>query len=149
MAVDMLPLAGKLAVLYGGESSERDVSLESGAAVMNALQAAGYEPVAIDVKTSELESVLVQQKIKHCFIALHGGAGENGQVQAILKTLGITYTGSDMMGCAIAMDKQRTKLLWKGAGIQPAPRQGRLFPMRSPRTAFHRNVVIVFPEGHP
>jgi D-alanine-D-alanine ligase len=80
----------------------------------------GVDVIELDVKTAELPNILVNQQIRHCFIALHGGAGENGQVQAVLQSLGITYTGSRVMGCAIAMDKRRTKLLWKGAGIPTA-----------------------------
>lgn len=111
---------GNIAVLYGGESSEREVSLQSGRAVINAFNKLGLEVFELDVPTSELVDTIRKHNIKHCFIALHGGAGENGQVQAILESLGVTYTGSGVLGCAIAMDKQRTKLLWRGANIPTA-----------------------------
>lgn len=118
--LDQEKIKGNVAVLFGGESSEREVSLQSGTAVISAFAKLGVKVVALDVKTSELVDALKANNIKHCFIALHGGAGENGQVQAILQSMGITYTGSGMLGCAIAMDKCRTKLLWKGAGIPTA-----------------------------
>ena len=120
MSLDKRSIHGKIAVLLGGESSERDVSLQSGSAVVAAFGKLGIDVVAIDVKTAELVDVLRSHPIRHAFIALHGGAGENGQVQAILESLGISYTGSGVLGCAIAMDKQRTKLLWRGAGIPTA-----------------------------
>jgi D-alanine-D-alanine ligase len=120
MSLDKRSIHGKIAVLLGGESSERDVSLQSGSAVVAAFGRLGIDVVAIDVKTAELVDVLRSHPIRHAFIALHGGAGENGQVQAILESLGISYTGSGVLGCAIAMDKQRTKLLWRGAGIPTA-----------------------------
>lgn len=120
MSLDKRSIHGKIAVLLGGESSERDVSLQSGSAVVAAFGKLGIDVVAIDVKTAELVDVLRSYPIRHAFIALHGGAGENGQVQAILESLGISYTGSGVLGCAIAMDKQRTKLLWRGAGIPTA-----------------------------
>jgi D-alanine-D-alanine ligase len=110
----------KIALLYGGESSEREVSLSSGAAVQQALEALGLSVVAIDVKIATLAEQLLREKIEHCFIALHGGFGEDGTVQALLNSLGISYTGSNVLGCALAMDKQRTKLLWQGAGIATA-----------------------------
>lgn len=111
----------KIAVLFGGESAERSVSLNSGQAVLQALQKAGANVVGIDVPTNELAQALLDQNIEHCFIALHGGAGEDGTVQALLKSLQIGFTGSDVLGCALAMDKQRTKLLWQGANVSTAP----------------------------
>jgi D-alanine-D-alanine ligase len=120
MSINEKLLKGAVAVLFGGESAEREVSLQSGKAVIDAFKQLGLAVEAIDVKTKDLSSTLLDKKIKHCFIALHGGAGENGQVQALLECLNITYTGSGVMGCAIAMDKRRTKLLWKGAGIPTA-----------------------------
>lgn len=111
----------KIAVLFGGQSAERSVSLNSGNAVLKALQTAGVNAVGVDVPTHDLAQALLEQKIEHCFIALHGGAGENGTVQALLNSLQIGFTGSDVLGCALAMDKQRTKLLWQGANISTAP----------------------------
>lgn len=120
IAVNKQNIKGAVAVLFGGESSEREVSLQSGRAVIDAFKSLSIDVIEIDVKTAELPAVIAAHNIRHCFIALHGGAGENGQVQAVLKSLGVTYTGSGVMGCAIAMDKRRTKLVWKGAGIPTA-----------------------------
>lgn len=113
-------ITGNIAVLLGGESSEREVSLKSGNAVIAAFRHLGVDVVAIDVPTAELASALRANDIAHCFVVLHGGDGEDGTVQALLDSLGITFTGSDMLGCAIGMDKYRTKLLWRGAGIPTA-----------------------------
>ena len=120
IAINKEQVRGNIAVLFGGESSEREVSMLSGKAVLEAFKHLGVDVVPLDVKTAELPSALVEHDIRHCFIALHGGAGENGQVQALLQSLEITYTGSGVLGCAIGMDKHRTKLLWKGAGIPTA-----------------------------
>jgi len=111
---------GSIAVLYGGESSEREVSLKSGEAVINAFAELGVAVEPIDVALKDLQQCLSSKNIKHCFIALHGGAGEDGTIQALLESMDVTYTGSSMLGCAIAMDKARTKLLWQGAGIATA-----------------------------
>ena len=112
---------GNIAVLLGGASAEREVSLLSGNAILEAFSRVGIAVTAIDTNTSDLASKLDQHAIKHCFIALHGGDGENGTVQAVLKSKGISFTGSDMTACAIAMDKAKTKLLWQGANIATAP----------------------------
>ncbi len=111
---------GNIAVLFGGESSEREVSLNSGRAIVAAFKTLDIDVLEIDVQMQTLHSVLVKQEIKHCFIALHGGSGEDGTVQALLSSLGITYTGSGVLGCAISMDKAKTKLLWAGANIPTA-----------------------------
>lgn len=120
IAVNKEKIKGRIAVLFGGESAEREVSLVSGKAVIDAFGRLGIDVSPLDVKTAELPAVIREQAIRHCFIALHGGAGENGQVQALMQSLGVSYTGSGVLGCAIAMDKHRTKLLWKGAGIPTA-----------------------------
>lgn len=109
----------KIGVLYGGESSERQVSLESGKLTLEALSA--FKAVGIDVPTKELANELQKLKIDYCFIALHGGAGEDGTVQAILNTLQIPYSGSDVSACAVAMDKHLSKLVFKGAELPTAP----------------------------
>ena len=111
---------GNIAVLFGGESSEREVSLNSGRAIVAAFKSLSIDVLAIDVLMSSLVTTLMQENIKHCFIALHGGAGEDGTIQALLSSLGITYTGSDLLGCSIGMDKAKTKLLWQGAKIPTA-----------------------------
>lgn len=110
-----------LAVLLGGEGAERDVSLDSGARVLTALQNIGINAIAIDCPTNELALSLHHHNIQHCFIALHGASGENGTVQALLDTLDISYTGSGLLGSAIAMDKIKTKLIWQSIGIPTPP----------------------------
>lgn len=120
MGINMAAVKGNIAVLYGGESSEREVSLKSGNAVLAALHRMGVGAVAIDAGFGQIAGQLQENQIRHCVNMLHGGAGENGHMQALLESLGISYTGSGVLGCAIAMDKQRTKLLWKGAGVKTA-----------------------------
>ena len=122
-------LKGPVAVLYGGQGAEREVSLASGQAVFDALQAQGIPSVLIDCRLSNVAAQLIERAIKHVFIALHGGFGENGALQAILESLSITYTGSTVMASALAMDKWRTKLVWQSLGI-PTPS----FCMASPDT---------------
>jgi D-alanine-D-alanine ligase len=112
-----MSLYGKVAVLYGGVSAERSISLKSGLAVTEALCAQGIEATACDV-TSVMDCVNVAKQYDRAFIALHGRWGEDGQVQAILSSLNLPYTGSRMTASAIAMDKLRTKWMWQGAGLQ-------------------------------
>ena len=111
---------GRVAVLYGGKSAEREVSLKSGAAVIEALTSAGVEVVAIDVG-DDLLSRLQSEKIDRAFIILHGRGGEDGSMQGLLECLGIPYTGSGILASALAMDKLRTKQVWQSLGI-PTPR---------------------------
>lgn len=111
---------GKVAVLMGGKAAEREVSLRSGQAVAQALQAQGVEATALDVSSiADINDVAKQYD--RAFIALHGRWGEDGVVQAILDDFGLPYTGSGMAASAIAMDKLRTKWLWLGAGL-PTPK---------------------------
>jgi D-alanine-D-alanine ligase len=110
---------GKVAVLFGGRSAEREVSLKSGAAVLAALQRSGVDAHAFDPAERDL-SELKREGFQRCFIALHGRFGEDGTVQGALELLGIPYTGSGVMASAIAMDKWRTKLVWQAAGL-PIP----------------------------
>lgn len=112
-------LQSPVAVLLGGKSAEREVSLQSGGAVLSALQNIGIAAVAIDARDEDWLGQLTQHH-RHCFVALHGGDGENGTVQAILQNAGISYTGSGVAACALAMDKIRSKYLWKGMGL-PTP----------------------------
>lgn len=109
-------LPGQIAVLYGGNSAEREISLQSGGAVLRALIDQGIDAVAIDTKESEWLQ-LVAGNISHCFIALHGEGGEDGKVQGALESLGVSYTGSGVLASAFAMDKLRCKYLWKGMGL--------------------------------
>lgn len=110
---------GKVVVLMGGVAAERDVSLRSGAAILEALKSEGVEAVGCDV-TSVAQLVEIAQKYDRAFIALHGRWGEDGGVQAVLDSLALPYTGSGMTASALAMDKLRTKWLWKGVGL-PTP----------------------------
>ena len=111
---------GKVGVLLGGRSAEREVSLRSGAMVLSALRAKGVDAHAFDPKQSDL-AALIAEKFDRVFIALHGRYGEDGTVQGALELLGIPYTGSGVLASALAMDKWRTKLVWQAAGI-PTPR---------------------------
>ena len=110
---------GKVAVLLGGPSSEREISLLSGHAVLAALRRAGVDAHPFDPAERELWA-LKAEGFDRAFIALHGRFGEDGTVQGALETLGIPYTGSGVMASALAMDKWRTKLVWQAAGI-PTP----------------------------
>jgi D-alanine-D-alanine ligase len=111
---------GKVAVLLGGKSAERPVSLNSGAMVLAALRRRGVDAHAFDPAERGLDT-LVAQGFARAFIALHGRYGEDGTVQGALELLGIPYTGSGVLASALAMDKWRTKLLWHAAGV-PTPR---------------------------
>jgi len=103
----------------GGRSAEREISLKSGAMVLNALKKSGVDAHAFDPRDSGFEA-LKSQGYSRAFIALHGRFGEDGTVQGALEYLGIPYTGSGVMASALAMDKWRTKLLWHAAGL-PTP----------------------------
>lgn len=107
---------GRVGVLYGGLSAEREISLQSGAAVIAALVEAGVEHVAIDVSDNIIADVQAA-KIDRAFLILHGPGGEDGRIQALLEFLNIPYTGSDVASSALAMDKLRTKQLWRGVDI--------------------------------
>ena len=108
---------GKVAVLFGGTSAEREVSLNSGSRVLAALRGQGIDAHGFD----PAERALVELKaFDRVFIALHGRHGEDGTIQGALELLGIPYTGSGVLASALAMDKFRTKLLWQAAGL-PVP----------------------------
>lgn len=107
---------GKVAVLLGGRSAEREVSLKSGEAVLNALIRQGIDAHPFDPSEQSLEE-LVRQGFNRAFIALHGRFGEDGSIQGALELLGIPYTGSGVLASALAMDKWRTKLIWQAVGI--------------------------------
>lgn len=110
---------GKVAVLMGGRSAEREVSLNSGAAVLAALLRSGVEAYAFDPAVQNLQAI-VDDGFDRAFIALHGRFGEDGTVQGALELLGVPYTGSGVMASALGMDKWRTKLIWQAAGL-PIP----------------------------
>ncbi len=111
---------GKVAVLMGGASAEREVSLMSGRGVLAALQSQGIDAHAFDPSERDLGE-LKREGFARCFIALHGRHGEDGTVQGALELLGIPYTGSGVMASAIAMDKVMTKRVWSSFGL-PTPR---------------------------
>jgi D-alanine-D-alanine ligase len=111
---------GKVAVLMGGRSAEREISLLSGNAVLGALREREVDAHAFDPKERDI-SDLKRENFNRVFIALHGRYGEDGTVQGALELLGIPYTGSGVMASALAMDKWRTKLIWKAVGI-PVPK---------------------------
>jgi D-alanine-D-alanine ligase len=110
---------GKIAVLMGGTSAERPVSLRSGDAVFSALKSVGADVVAIDVQAHAI-SQLTELDFDIAFIALHGRGGEDGTIQGVLEWLDKPYTGSGVMASALAMDKWRTKMIWQAAGL-PTP----------------------------
>lgn len=111
---------GRVAVLYGGDSAERDVSLKSGAAVHQALIGAGIDAVLIDVG-ADIVQQLTSQNIDRAFIALHGVGGEDGKMQALLEFLRVPYTGSGVQASALALDKWFSKQIFETNGI-PTPR---------------------------
>ena len=110
---------GKVAVLLGGKSAEREVSLKSGTMVLKALRARGVDAHAFDPAERGLDA-LVKEQFARVFIALHGRFGEDGTVQGVLEWLGIPYTGSGVLASALAMDKLRTKRIWQSEGL-PTP----------------------------
>jgi D-alanine-D-alanine ligase len=111
---------GKVAVLLGGRSAERGISLKSGAAVLAALQARGVDAHSLDSGQDDFFAALQAGAFDRAFIALHGRGGECGAMQGLLETLGLAYTGSGVLGSALAMDKLRSKQLWLGVGL-PTP----------------------------
>lgn len=113
-------MAEKVAVLLGGTSAERDVSLLSGAAVLKGLQEAGIDAHAIDIRDYPVMR-LKEEGFGKAFIALHGRGGEDGTLQGVLEFLDIPYTGSGVMASAITMDKLRSKYLWQGCGLPVSP----------------------------
>jgi D-alanine-D-alanine ligase len=122
---------GKVAVLLGGSSAEREVSLMSGAGVLQALRARGVDAHAFDPSERELGE-LRREGFARCFIALHGRHGEDGTVQGALELLGIPYTGSGVMASSVAMDKVMTKRIWSAEDL-PTPRYVWLAPDRQDR----------------
>ncbi|MFM2056912.1 MAG: hypothetical protein RLY71_1297 [Pseudomonadota bacterium] len=117
---------GRVAVLLGGTSAERDISLMSGRGVLTALQSQGVDAHAFDPAKRSLDE-LTREGFARCFIALHGRHGEDGSVQGALELLGMPYTGSGVMASAIAMDKVMTKRVWLADGL-PTPRYAWLAP---------------------
>ena len=115
---------GKVGVLFGGKSSEREVSIMSGTGVLNALKSRGVDAHPFDPGLQSLAE-LEAARFDRVFIALHGRGGEDGTIQGVLETLGVPYTGSGVQASAIAIDKETTKQIWLQAGIPtPAHRVG-------------------------
>ncbi|EPF20816.1 MULTISPECIES: D-alanine--D-alanine ligase [Cedecea] len=113
-------MADKVAVLLGGTSAEREVSLQSGSAVLAGLREGGVDAHPFDPQSQSVLE-LKSQGFDKVFIALHGRGGEDGTLQGLLEFLELPYTGSGVMASAITMDKLRSKLLWQGAGLPVAP----------------------------
>ncbi|KDX01869.1 D-alanine--D-alanine ligase B [Escherichia coli 2-210-07_S3_C2] len=113
-------MTDKIAVLLGGTSAEREVSLNSGAAVLAGLREGGIDAYPVDPKEVDVTQ-LKSMGFQKVFIALHGRGGEDGTLQGMLELMGLPYTGSGVMASALSMDKLRSKLLWQGAGLPVAP----------------------------
>ncbi len=113
---------GKVAVLMGGRSAEREISLKSGQAVLQALRRRDVDAWAVDAGPDLLQQ-LAAADYDRAFVILHGRGGEDGLVQGALETLGMPYTGSGVLGSALGMDKYRCKLVWRGLGL-PTPEFG-------------------------
>jgi len=116
---EVLARAGRVVVLMGGDTAEREVSLKSGTAVAAALARAGVAVQTLDFRAGSLPDLLALAPDR-VFVALHGRGGEDGQLQGALGVAGIPYTGSGVLGCALAMDKVRSKQLWHSQGL-PTP----------------------------
>ena len=125
---------GKVAVLMGGRSAEREVSLMSGTGVLKALQGLGVDAHAFDPAATPLGE-LQQRGFARCFIALHGRFGEDGTVQGALELMGIPYTGPGVMASAVAMDKLMTKRIWLAEGL-PTPAWRQVHSAADTRAAF-------------
>ena len=110
-------MSTKIAVLMGGTSSEREVSLSSGKAMFTASAALGYDAISVEFKDDILSHLDTLKSVDIVLIALHGGIGENGRIQGMFESLGIRYTGSDALSSAICMDKHISKLLAEDVGI--------------------------------
>jgi len=111
---------GKVALLLGGRSAEREISLKSGGAVLAALERLGVDTHPLDPAQSDTLERLRTGGFDRVFIMLHGRGGEDGQIQGALETIGLPYTGSGVLGSALGMDKYRCKLLWQGCGLPTA-----------------------------
>jgi D-alanine-D-alanine ligase len=113
---------GKVAVLMGGNTTEREISLISGQAILNSLRASGVDAHAFDPAAQPIEN-LRSSGYKRALVMIHGRNGEDGKLQGALEYLGIPYTGSGVMASAIGMDKYRTRLIWQSLGIPVAAAQ--------------------------
>src|SRR5688500_11349131 len=125
----------RIGILMGGLSSEREVSLRTGEAVLSALQQRGHDAVPIYVDR-DVDVALRQERIEVAFIALHGRGGEDGCIQGLLETMGIPYTGSDVLASALAMHKARCKELFRLNNL-PTPAYYTLTPEDEDPIAAH------------
>jgi len=133
---------GQVAVLMGGDSSEREVSLMSGQGVLDALQSRGIHAHAVD-GIPALVNAISAGRVDRVFNILHGGAGENGVVQGLLEALKLPYTGTGVLGAALTYDKIRTKQVWQAAGL-PTPNCVRLKPGDDLKDALHQVGIPAF-----
>ena len=120
----------KIAVLYGGISNERDVSLRSGKNVFDAMISMGFDAVLIDTKDKSFISQLSDKKINIACIMLHGRGGEDGTIQGLLEIMGISYTGSKVLASSVAMNKVASKRIWDAVGV-PTPKYRVIDPERN------------------
>ena len=130
-------LQGEIAVLMGGTASEREISLQSGAAVLQGLRELDLPAVGIDT-ADDVIGTLQRSSPALAFIAVHGAGGEDGKLQAVLEYLGVPYTGSGVLASALAMDKLRSKHIWRGLGL-PTPAYSLLdpVPLQDSKTSQH------------
>ena len=132
---------GKVAVLMGGRSAEREVSLMSGQGVLKALLDSGVDAHAFDPAQRDLMA-LKQEGFDRCFIALHGRFGEDGTVQGALELMGIPYTGSGVMASSMAMDKVMTKRVWQAEGL-PTPRHVLVHPAQIDKLSVDELIAVL------
>ena len=134
---------GRVAVLYGGDGSEREVSLDSGRNVLAGLKRRGVDAAGVD-GVPALVSAIVARRIDRVFNIMHGGAGENGVVPGLLTALGVPYTGSGVLGAALTLDKIRTKQVWLSLGLS-TPRYARLAAAAAPAAVREAAGAIGYP----
>lgn len=132
----------KIAVVMGGPSTEREVSLRTGQAILAALQRQGYDAVAIDLEPARVEAQLAACGAEAVFVAVHGQYGEDGTLQGLLELKGLPYTGSGVLSSALAMDKAATKMMFQAADV-PTPRFAVLHE-REDKEALAQDVVKLF-----
>ena len=126
---DLVTALGRVAVIMGGTSAEREVSLSSGGEVLTALISAGVDAFGLDYQ-GDVKQLIQGESFDRAFLALHGRGGEDGVLQGVLDSIGMPYTGSGVMGSAIAMDKMRSKYIWQGMNL-PTPKFGYVDEFRS------------------
>ena len=141
LSVSSTAQLGKVAVLMGGRSAEREVSLMSGQGVLKALLDSGVDAHAFDPAQRDLMT-LKQEGFDRCFIALHGRFGEDGTVQGALELMGIPYTGSGVMASSMAMDKVMTKRVWQAEGL-PTPRHVLVHPAQIDKLSADELIAVL------